>query len=69
MSELCPGTPAGVCLRIAQTEGIKARDMQQSLRQKSSIFDDPATQPAYENPKARYAALYPALKDIMHMPK
>ena len=39
MSELCPGTPAGVCLRVAQTEGIKARDMQQSLRQKSSIFD------------------------------
>ena len=24
MSELCPGTPAGVCLRFAQTEGIKA---------------------------------------------
>ena len=48
------------------------RDLEEAaekIKDGACLAPDPATQPAYENPKARYAALYPALKDIMHMPK
>ena len=48
------------------------RDLEEAaekIQDGACLAPDPATQPAYENPKARYAALYPALKDIMHMPK
>ena len=48
------------------------RDLEEAaekIKDGACLAPDPATQPAYENPKARYAALYPALKNIMHMPK
>ena len=40
----------------------------EKIKDGACLSPDPAAQATYANAKSRYAALYPALRDIMHMP-